>query len=199
MSTYLNSTRARGIRRVGTEVFSLAPLLRPGDEKAYGERLDKGDGRVDEGLVVHLLQFSHLLKLRLDNFRACAGRLELLDEIGGVFNPQTVSLGVGPSSIGKESHFSVGNPVYNLGLTLTPGLNPKVWVDITVWSNQWNWPIWFPQLGIDLPPHGADFGYHAGTTCVVDFAEVYNASTGQVNDLAKEADVAHRTLTGRVV
>lgn len=58
---------------------------------------------------------------------------------------------------------------------------------------------WFPQLGIDLPPHGADFGYHAGTTCVVDFAEVYNASTGQVNDLAKEADVAHRTLTGRVV
>ncbi len=110
-------------------------------------------------------------------------------------NPQTVSLGVGPSSVGSESRFSVGSPVYNLGFTLTPGLNPNVWVDISVWSNTWNWPIWFPQLALDLPPHGADFGCHADTTCVIDFAEVYNANTGQVNNLAKEADVAYKTLT----
>lgn len=110
-------------------------------------------------------------------------------------NPQTVSLGVGPSSVGSESRFSIGNPVYNLGFTLTPGLNPNVWVDISVWSNTWNWPIWFPQLALDLPAHGADFGCHADTTCVIDFAEVYNASTGQVNNLAKEADVADKTLT----
>jgi len=111
-------------------------------------------------------------------------------------DPQTVSLGVSPSTLGNESHFSVGNPVYNLGFSVTPGLNPNVWVDIAVWSNQWNWPIWFPQLAVDLPPNGIDFGCHAGTTCVVDFAEVYNASTGQVNNMTKEADAADKTLTG---
>ena len=47
-------------------------------------------------------------------------------------DPQTVSLGVSPSTVGNESHFSVGNPVYNLGVSLTPGLNPNVWMDIAV-------------------------------------------------------------------
>ena len=120
---------------------------------------------------------------------------EILKRPTHVNSKDTVSLGIGPSTIGKETHFSVGNPVYNLGFTLTPGLNPNVWVDIAVWSNQWNWPIWFPQLAVDLPPQGIDFGCHAGTTCVVDFAEVYNASTGQVKDMAKEADAAYKTLT----
>lgn len=121
---------------------------------------------------------------------------EVLKRSTHINSNETVSLDVGPSSTGKESHFSVGNPVYNLGFTVTPGLNPNVWVDIDVWSNTWNWPIWFPQLAVDLPPHGIDFGCHADTTCVMDFAEVYNATTGQVNNLAKEADVADKTLEG---
>jgi hypothetical protein len=111
-------------------------------------------------------------------------------------NPQTVSLGVTPGSGGNDSHFSIGNPVYNLGFTLTPGLNPRVFVDIAVWSDHWDWPVWFPQLAVDLPPNGVDFGCHAGTTCVIDFQPVYNASTGQVRDLSKERDAADRTLTG---
>jgi hypothetical protein len=109
---------------------------------------------------------------------------------------QTVSLGVSPIPNGNESHFSIGNPVYNLGFTLTPGLAPTVFVDVAVWSNTWTWPVWFPQLAVDLPPNGIDFGCHAGTTCVMDFTEVYDASTGQVRDVSKEADVADRTLTG---
>ncbi len=109
---------------------------------------------------------------------------------------QTVSLGVSPIAGGNDSHFSIGNPVYNLGFTLTPGLAPTVFVDVAVWSNTWTWPVWFPQLAVDLPPNGIDFGCHAGTTCVIDFTEVYNASTGEVKDIAKEADVADRTLTG---
>jgi hypothetical protein len=121
---------------------------------------------------------------------------EVLKRSTHISSKDTVSLDVGPSSIGNESHFGVGNPVYNLGFTVTPGLNPNVWVDIDVWSNTWNWPVWFPQLAVDLPPHGIDFGCHADTTCVMDFAEVYNASTGQVNNLANEADIADRTLTG---
>jgi hypothetical protein len=109
---------------------------------------------------------------------------------------QTVSLGLSQIANGSESHFSIGNPVYNLGFTLTPGLAPTVFVDVAVWSNTWTWPVWFPQLAVDLPPNGIDFGCHAGTTCVMDFTEVYDASTGQVRDVSKEADVADRTLTG---
>ena len=111
-------------------------------------------------------------------------------------SPQKLSIGISPIPAGNESHFSVGNPVYNLGFTLTPGLDPNVWVNIDVWSNQWNFPIFFPQLAVDLPSNGIDFGCHAGTTCVLDFTEVYNASTGQFSDLSRAADAADRTLTG---
>jgi hypothetical protein len=109
---------------------------------------------------------------------------------------QTVSVGDATSQNGNYSHFSVGNPVYNLGFTLTPGLAPTAFVDIAVWSGQWQWRVWFPQLAISLPPGGMNFSCHAGTTCVMDFQPVYNASTGQVNDMSKERDVADRTLTG---
>jgi hypothetical protein len=109
---------------------------------------------------------------------------------------QTVSLGVMPTTVGKDSHFSIGDPVYNLGFTLTPGLAPSVFVDIAVWSDQWTWPVWFPQLAIDLPPNGVDFGCHAGTTCVIDFEPAYNPATGQIGDVKKEMDAADRTLRG---
>ncbi len=109
---------------------------------------------------------------------------------------QTVSLGDATAQNGDYSHFSVGNPVYNLGFTLTPGLAPTVFVDIAVWSDQWQWPVWFPQLAISLPPGGMNFSCHAGTTCVMDFQPVYNAATGQVQDMSKERDVADRTLRG---
>ena len=111
-------------------------------------------------------------------------------------NPQKLSLGITPIPAGSESHFSVGNPVYNLGFTLTPGLDPNIWVNIDVWSDQWNFPIFFPQLAVDLPSNGIDFGCHAGTTCVLDFTEIYNASTGQFSDMARAADAADRTLIG---
>jgi hypothetical protein len=51
-------------------------------------------------------------------------------------------------------------------------------------------------LTVDFPPNGIDFGYHAGTTCVLDFQPVYNASTGQDTNMKKEEDAADRTLTG---
>ena len=111
-------------------------------------------------------------------------------------NPQTVSLGVESGTAGNDSHFSIGNPVYNLGFTLTPGLTPNVFVNIDIWSDNWDWTVWFPQLSVDLPPNGVDFGCHAGTTCVVDFQPTYNASTGQLGDTRKERDAADRTLLG---
>jgi hypothetical protein len=121
---------------------------------------------------------------------------ELQNRSTEIDSGQTVSLGDAASQNGDYSHFSVGNPVYNLGFTLTPGLAPTVWVDIAVWSDSWPFYVWFPQMAIDLPPGGADFSCHAGTTCVIDFQPVFNAATGQVADMSKERDVADRTLTG---
>lgn len=109
---------------------------------------------------------------------------------------QTVSLGTSPVPGGEQSHFSFGNPVYNIGFSLTPGVAPNVFVDIAVWSHNWYFPIWFPQLTVDLPPGGQDFGCHAGTTCVLDFQPVYNTTSGQVGDTSKERAAADRTLTG---
>ncbi|MGC1462511.1 MAG: hypothetical protein WA802_09945 [Terracidiphilus sp.] len=109
---------------------------------------------------------------------------------------QTVSVGDDPSPNGNYSRFSVGNPVYNLGFTLTPGLAPTVFVDVAVWSDQWQWPVWFPQLAISLPPGGMNFSCHDGTTCVIDFAPLYNAATGQEGNVARELEVADHTLTG---
>jgi hypothetical protein len=109
---------------------------------------------------------------------------------------QTVSLGDAASQGGDYSHFSVGNPVYNLGFIVTPGLAPTVFVDIAVWSDSWQWPVWFPQLAVNLPPGGVDFSCHAGTTCVVDFQPVFDAASGQVVDMSRERDAANRTLMG---
>lgn len=111
-------------------------------------------------------------------------------------DPKPVSLGTAPSGQGVLSHFSIGNPVYNLGFTVTPGLTPNVFVDIAIWSGNWDWTLWFPQLAVDLPPNGIDFGCHAGTTCVIDVEPVFNPATGQIGDTSKERDAADRTLLG---
>jgi hypothetical protein len=87
---------------------------------------------------------------------------------------------------GNDSHFSFGNPVYNLGFTLTPGIDARLFVDVAVWSHHWDWPVWFPQLAVDLPPHGADFSCHAGTTCVLDFQPEREAHSGVREDLEKQ-------------
>ena len=81
---------------------------------------------------------------------------------------QSINVGTDPAN-GNDSHFAFGNPVYNLGFTLTPGIDAQLFVDLAVWSQQWDWPVWFPQLAVDLPPGGVDFGCHSGTTCILDF------------------------------
>ncbi len=109
---------------------------------------------------------------------------------------QTVSVDVTSRTGGTtQTHFSFGNPVYNLEFSLTPGLELHVFVDVGVWSDSWNPTLWFPQVSVDLPPNGIDFGCHAGTTCLLDFQNVYNPSTGQVNNVSEEEATADRILT----
>ena len=63
------------------------------------------------------------------------------------------------------SRFTVSDPVYNLGFQMTPGLVGRAYVDIAIWSRNWDWPVWFPQLKVQLPPNGVNFTCHAGTVC----------------------------------
>jgi len=98
---------------------------------------------------------------------------------------QTVNVGVN-SSGGHDSNFGFGNPVYNLGFTLTPGIDARLFIDVAVWSQNWDWPVWFPQLAVDLPPNGIDFSCHAGTTCVLDFQPEHQA--GLTGGLMKELE-----------
>ncbi len=71
----------------------------------------------------------------------------------------------------RNSHFTLANPVYNVGFVVTPGIDARLFVDLGVWGDHWDWPIWFPELTIELPPGGVDFGCHAGTVCSRNFDE----------------------------
>jgi hypothetical protein len=94
---------------------------------------------------------------------------------------QSINVAVNNAAI-HDSHFKFGNPVYNLGFTLTPGIAANLFVDIAVWSDNWTWPIWFPQLAVTVPSGGVDFSCHAGTTCVLDFQpEHQEAVTGGID------------------
>ncbi len=67
-----------------------------------------------------------------------------------------------------EATFTNKYPIRNKAAGFTP-INPALlggmFVDIAVWSHTWDFPVWFPQLAIQLPPGGADFGCHEGTQC----------------------------------
>lgn len=75
----------------------------------------------------------------------------------------TVTLAVNPSD--HSSRFTLGNPEYNLSFDVTPGLVGQIFIDLSVWSHAWNWPVWFPQYSVQLPPGGQTFGCHDGTPC----------------------------------
>lgn len=76
---------------------------------------------------------------------------------------QVSTLSIDPKD--QSSSFTIGDPVYNLGFQLTPGINPRLYIDLAVWSDTWDWPVWFPELGITLPDGGADFACHEDTVC----------------------------------
>lgn len=94
-------------------------------------------------------------------------RFNLRDHVANKVTPMTQS-GQAYALAVNDSHFSrftVSDPVYNLGFQMTPGLVGRVYVDIAVWSHNWDWPVWFPQLKVKLPPNGVNFTCHYGTVC----------------------------------
>jgi hypothetical protein len=75
------------------------------------------------------------------------------------------------------SRFSIGSPLYNLGFIVTPGVDAHAFIDISVWSNSWDFPVWFPAVAVTLPPGGIDFSCHAGTVCKREYVYAAAAST----------------------
>ncbi|WP_265587682.1 coiled-coil domain-containing protein [Sphingomicrobium arenosum] len=101
------------------------------------------------------------------NFNSDGLKFKLRDHVAGKNTWMTTS--GEPYAVALDdnhrSRFSISDPVYNLGFEMTPGIEGRVFVDIAVWGHTWKWPVWFPQLSVDLPPGGLDFTCHAGTTC----------------------------------
>lgn len=82
----------------------------------------------------------------------------------------------------RTSSFSIGSPLYNLGFIVTPGVDAHAFIDISVWSDSWDFPIWFPAVAVTLPPGGVDFSCHAGTICRRDYVYAAAASSDPTVD-----------------
>jgi hypothetical protein len=78
-------------------------------------------------------------------------------------------LGVDPKD--HSTDFLVTNPVYNLGLQVTPGLKLNLNVDLGVFSVPWDPFIAIPQLAIDIPSQGINFSCHDGTICTHEYQQ----------------------------
>ncbi len=94
---------------------------------------------------------------------------------------------------GKDnvSRFTIGDPLYKLGFDITPGIAARLYIDIAVWSQNWDFPMWFPQLTMHLPPGDATFGCHAETICsrTYTYAPKFNSQTdGAQGALAAELE-----------
>jgi hypothetical protein len=85
----------------------------------------------------------------------------------------------------QASSFSIGAPVYNLYFLVTPGVNAHVFIDVGVWGNSWDFPVWFPDIAIELPPGGIDFACHAGTICRRDYFYTAEGHTDLVGEGGK--------------
>lgn len=101
-----------------------------------------------------------------------SSRLELgfVDQQGGgrrqvSFTGQPVTFPVGHSNATYTSRFGIGYPTYDVRLNIEPGVRAKLWVDVAVWSSEWTWDVYIPELKVSLPPQGTDFSCHQGTTC----------------------------------
>ena len=104
-------------------------------------------------------------------------RMTLHDNVAGTDQPLVsgAKLRVGVDPLRHRSSFWIGDPVYNLGFIVTPGVDAHAFIDIGVWSDSWHFPVWFPDIAITLPPGGIDFACHADTTCRRDYA--FNAGS----------------------
>lgn len=155
------------IDKTFTQVDFLTGLLNLGFAGARispGIRLGLSSDRLDFGLIDHVAN----------------------DREIRISNGKSYSLAVDKAS--GSSRFSLGDPIYNLGFSITPGIVPGVWVDVRLWSDGWEWPIWFPQLELKLPPAGLTFGCHAGTICTREYVLSASGASETSGDEKSDSD-----------
>lgn len=95
-------------------------------------------------------------------------QFRLKDNISGTQTTLSRSGDAYPLSVDardRSSNFTIGDPVYKLGFSLTPGVYAHLFVNVKVWHKNWDWIVTFPELMLTLPPAGVDFSCHAGTVC----------------------------------
>jgi hypothetical protein len=80
----------------------------------------------------------------------------------------------------NSSKFSISDPKYNLSFLVTPGLVGNLSVYIGVWSDDWDFPVWFPQLALKIPEAGVVFTCHDQTTCARTYH--YSAKFAKAED-----------------
>jgi hypothetical protein len=112
----------------------------------------------------------------------------LVDRNGGkpvklTTSGQKVNLIPDPKTNALE--FDIKDPVYNLELTVEPGITARLFVDIGLWGKSWDLPIFFPSLAISLPAGGVTFGCHEGTVCSRDFTFAPDPGKLAMQDLAR--------------
>ena len=98
--------------------------------------------------------------------------LQLKDNISGKVTRMSSSGRTYPLEVNSQDHsssFSIGHPEYSLAFKMTPGLSARLFVDVAVWSHTWDWPVWFPQVAVTLPPDGVTFTCHEKTVCAREY------------------------------
>jgi hypothetical protein len=137
-------------------IFDQIDLL--GDIANWGFAGGKALPMVDVQLTSHGLTFD--LSDQLDPVHPVITQLQ--------HSGQTVPVGV-ESTSGHNSRFSLQDPTYNLAFLLTPGVDGRAFVDLAVWSHDWDYYLMFPELTVELPPGGMTFHCHDATQCHRDY------------------------------
>lgn len=113
---------------------------------------------------------------------------KLADRIGKQTIPLKTSgeqVKVIPNSATGALEFDIKDPVYNLVLTVEPGINARLFVDIGVWGKTLDLPVFFPSLAISLPSGGASFACHDGTVCSRGYTLTPDSKELALQDLAR--------------
>lgn len=83
--------------------------------------------------------------------------------VKGVKSGTTVPINADTATGALE--FDIKDPLYNLVLTVEPGIVARLFVDIGLWGKNWDIPVYFPSLALSVPSGGLTFACHDGTVC----------------------------------
>lgn len=118
-------------------------------------------------------------------------RLKLTDRISGIETEMLSSGQAYPLAVDPNDHsssFSIGYPEYDLAFQVTPGLNARLFIDVAVWSDHWDWPVWFPQVAVTLPPGGTTFKCHENTICSRNYRYSPTVTEEEIGDISLPDD-----------